>query len=132
MIHLGHIRALQKARTYGDYLIVAVLSDERVKAKKGSFRPIIPAYERIEILKSIKFVDEVNCLVGIDKFPMLSVIELCEPDVVVMDDNEHPDTLAVEQRCREKGIEFIKLTRILTDSKLDTTKIIEKIQTHST
>ena len=57
LLHYGHIRILERAKALGDYLIVAVSSDEfnAIKGKKCA----IPDYERMAIVEAIKYVDEV-------------------------------------------------------------------------
>src|SRR5258706_6536345 len=46
MVHIGHARYLEEARRQGDVLIVGVDSDEKVRARKGPTRPVVPASER--------------------------------------------------------------------------------------
>jgi glycerol-3-phosphate cytidylyltransferase len=57
LFHMGHLNLLKRAKALGDYLVVAVSSDQfnAIKGKKC----IIPDYERMEIVKAIKYVDEV-------------------------------------------------------------------------
>jgi glycerol-3-phosphate cytidylyltransferase len=57
LFHIGHLNILKRAKEQGDYLIVGVSSDELNK-KKGKIN-IISLNERIDIVKSIKYVDEV-------------------------------------------------------------------------
>lgn len=57
LFHIGHLNILKRAKEQGDYLIVGVSSDELNK-KKGKIS-IIPLNDRIDIVKSIKYVDEV-------------------------------------------------------------------------
>jgi rfaE bifunctional protein nucleotidyltransferase chain/domain len=59
ILHIGHIKLLEFAKTQGDYLIVGIDSDSRVKELKGKERPINPEELRKEFLLSIKYVDEV-------------------------------------------------------------------------
>ena len=59
IIHRGHIELFKYAKTLGDYLIVGVDTDRRVKASKGDTRPINRLEDRIEMLSSIKYIDEV-------------------------------------------------------------------------
>ena len=54
VLHIGHLRNLEAAKSYGDILIVGVNSDASVKAYKGKDRPIIPAEERAEMIASLK------------------------------------------------------------------------------
>jgi len=56
LFHVGHVRILKKAKKYCDFLIVAVTTDSLVKKRKNK-NPVIPYKERIEIVKSIKYVD---------------------------------------------------------------------------
>jgi len=57
LFHYGHLRLLERAKSLGDYLIVAVSTDEfnEIKNKKCTY----PFDERAEIVKAIKYVDEV-------------------------------------------------------------------------
>jgi glycerol-3-phosphate cytidylyltransferase len=57
LFHIGHLRILERAKEQGDYLIVGVSSDE-LNTQKGK-TAIFPLSERLEIIKSLKCVDEV-------------------------------------------------------------------------
>lgn len=57
LFHVGHLSVIQKAKEFGDYLIVGVHSDEDVESYKRS--PIISCEQRCEIIRNIKGVDEV-------------------------------------------------------------------------
>jgi D-glycero-beta-D-manno-heptose 1-phosphate adenylyltransferase len=59
LFHVGHVRYLQAAKALGGRLIVAVNSDESVRALKGDGRPLMPAEERAEILAAFEDVDAV-------------------------------------------------------------------------
>ncbi|MFH4451959.1 adenylyltransferase/cytidyltransferase family protein [Vibrio owensii] len=67
MFHVGHLNILRRAKLECDYLIVGVTSDELSESAKNK-RPIIPFQERMEIVESIKFVDEVVPQTNYDKF----------------------------------------------------------------
>ena len=56
LFHVGHINLLQSAKALCDTLIVGVNTDELTEAYKGE-RPIIPFAERIEIVRSVRYVD---------------------------------------------------------------------------
>lgn len=59
LLHVGHVRYLRAAKALGGRLIVAVNSDESVRALKGDGRPLMPAEERAEILAAFEDVDAV-------------------------------------------------------------------------
>jgi rfaE bifunctional protein nucleotidyltransferase chain/domain len=59
LLHVGHVRYLHAAKQLGGRLIVAINSDESVRALKGAGRPIMPAEERAEILAALSDVDTV-------------------------------------------------------------------------
>ena len=59
LLHVGHVRYLRAAKQLGGRLIVAINSDESVRALKGEGRPLMPAEERAEILSALTDVDAV-------------------------------------------------------------------------
>ena len=58
VLHVGHVRILQRARQHGDHLIVGVSSDALNLAKKGR-EPVFSEHERIEIVSALSVVDDV-------------------------------------------------------------------------
>ena len=82
LIHGGHAKYLEVARSYGDVLIVGVDSDELTRKRKGPDRPIVPQNERLMMLAHLRCVDivtlrEVNHNIG-------DLIRLVQPDVLVV------------------------------------------------
>jgi rfaE bifunctional protein nucleotidyltransferase chain/domain len=59
LLHAGHVRYLEAARREGDWLVVAINSDESVARSKGAGRPIVPVDERAEIVAALECVDAV-------------------------------------------------------------------------
>ena len=66
LFHIGHLNILKRAKEHCDYLIVGVSTDEVVESYKGK-KPVIPFSERIEIVKAIRYVDEVIPQTSMDK-----------------------------------------------------------------
>jgi glycerol-3-phosphate cytidylyltransferase len=66
LFHVGHLNVLRRAKSGCDYLIAGVVSDEMAERAKGR-RPVIPLAERLEIVRSIAFVDEAVAEVLPDK-----------------------------------------------------------------
>jgi D-beta-D-heptose 7-phosphate kinase/D-beta-D-heptose 1-phosphate adenosyltransferase len=60
ILHSGHLALLNYARSLGDYLVVAIDSDQRVKKLKGIHRPVNTQDERLEMLSNLRAVDEVK------------------------------------------------------------------------
>lgn len=59
LLHFGHIKFLEESKKLGDYLVVALESDENVKRMKGETRPIHSQTQRSAMLSSLRVVDEV-------------------------------------------------------------------------
>ena len=59
ILHRGHLELLEFAKSLGDFLVVAIDSDRRVRELKGPTRPINTEYERKQMLKAIRWVDRV-------------------------------------------------------------------------
>ena len=69
MFHIGHLNLIRNAKAQCDYLIVGVNSDELVKSYKNKVA-IMPLQERMDIIGSIRFVDEVVACDTLDKTKM--------------------------------------------------------------
>ena len=80
ILHIGHVRYLNHARTLGDALVVAVNSDRSVRLIKGESRPVIPEMERAEVLAALASVDFVFIF---DDVTPQKVIDALVPDVLV-------------------------------------------------
>lgn len=60
LLHLGHVRYLQDARSLGDFLVLGLNSDESTRLLKGAGRPLVPEMERAEILAALTSLDYVT------------------------------------------------------------------------
>ena len=60
LLHPGHIRLLEKARSLGDVLILALNSDSSVRRMKGPSRPVIPESDRADMTAALQAVDAVT------------------------------------------------------------------------
>ncbi len=78
LLHVGHVRYLRGAKELGGRLVVAVNSDESVRALKGEGRPVMPAEERAEIVAALGDVDAV---VIFDELDVRALIREIRPDI---------------------------------------------------
>jgi rfaE bifunctional protein nucleotidyltransferase chain/domain len=80
LLHPGHIRLLEQARSLGDVLILALNSDASTRRAKGPSRPLIPERERAELALALEAVDAVTLF---DEDTPRELIALVLPDVLV-------------------------------------------------
>jgi D-beta-D-heptose 7-phosphate kinase/D-beta-D-heptose 1-phosphate adenosyltransferase len=80
ILHLGHVKYLETAKSFGDVLIVGVNSDASVKRLKGESRPVNPEYDRAYLLAALDSVDFVTIF---DEDTPYELIKVVEPDVLV-------------------------------------------------
>ena len=107
MLHVGHIRYLQEAKEQGDILIVAINSDDSVRAIKDSKRPLVPENERAEILAALECVDYVMI------FPELNPIQFLKelrPDIHVKGGDYNLDQVIERETVESLGGELRLLT----------------------
>jgi D-beta-D-heptose 7-phosphate kinase/D-beta-D-heptose 1-phosphate adenosyltransferase len=81
LLHPGHIALLNAARSMGDYLIVAIDSDRRVKELKGEDRPINTEFERIMFLSNLKAVDLVEVFDTDEE--LIEILKRYKPDIML-------------------------------------------------
>ena len=122
LLHPGHVDSLRRAREQGDFLIVAINSDDSVRRLKGGGRPIVPLAERVELLLALRWVDRV---IGFDAPTPIEVIRQVRPDVWVKGADwrgvETPEATAV----REGGGKVVYLDLVDGHS---TTSLVERIR----
>jgi D-beta-D-heptose 7-phosphate kinase/D-beta-D-heptose 1-phosphate adenosyltransferase len=82
IVHLGHVQLLKKAAELGDFLIVGLDGDRRVKELKGEQRPINNLVSRITLLDAIKYVDRVVSFNSDEELEIL--IKTMRPAIMVI------------------------------------------------
>jgi len=122
ILHPGHIRMLEKARSLGDALIVAINSDPSVREVKGPQRPVISEGERAEVLAAMQAVDFVT--VFAEPTPRELIAEIL-PDVLVKGSDWGPDEIVGRQEVEAAGGE-VKLLPL--EPGYSTTKLIDRIR----
>ncbi len=94
LLHVGHLRYLQAARTFGDVLVVGVNDDAVTTRRKGPSRPIVPEEERAELIAGLGCVDYA---VIFHEATAESAIRALEPDVYVKGGDYAVDEQEIEQ-----------------------------------
>jgi len=118
ILHAGHVRYLETAKSYGDILILGLNSDRSVSALKGEDRPINTQLDRAYILAALEAVDYV---VVFDDDTPYDLIKAVKPHVLVKGgDYKGKDVVGQDIADELKLVQFV-------DGK-STTKTIEKIQ----
>jgi D-beta-D-heptose 7-phosphate kinase/D-beta-D-heptose 1-phosphate adenosyltransferase len=82
LIHLGHVKYLQRAKECGDFLAVGVDCDTKIRSRKGSDRPMVPEDERLQLLAYQRPVDFVYLKREHDE--RWGLIKATRPDVLVL------------------------------------------------
>lgn len=99
--HVGHDRYLEKARSMGDFLIVGVDSDAKVRQRKGLNRPIVPEDERLEQLAHLRHVD-VLVLKHPDD-PPHHLMKSVRPDILLISETTKHGDEAIEDMKKYCG-----------------------------
>ena len=82
VLHRGHLELLNYAKSLGSFLYVAIDTDERIKEKKGSSRPVHSLEERMFHLENLKAVDAVLSF-GSDE-QLEGLVKIIEPDIMLV------------------------------------------------
>jgi len=118
ILHVGHVKYLQEAKSFGDVLIVGLNSDESVSRLKGPTRPVNTAQDRAYLLAALEAVDFV---VPFEDDTPHELIKIIKPDVLVKGgDYEGKEVVGTEFAKELRLVEFVVGK--------STTKTILKIQ----
>lgn len=121
ILHIGHLRYMQEASTYGDVLVVGLNSDASVKRLKGNDRPINSQEDRAELLSALEFVDYV---IIFEEDTPYNLIKKIQPDVLVKGGDYSPENVVGKDIVEARGGK-LKLLQFVEGK--STTGIIKKI-----
>jgi rfaE bifunctional protein nucleotidyltransferase chain/domain len=122
LLHVGHLRYLEAARAEGDHLVVAVNTDDTVRAAKGPDRPVHPADDRAELIAGLTAVDLVTIF---DEPTPAALIAAVQPDVLVKGADWPLDQIVGRETVWARGG---RVVRVPTEVGHSTTGIIGKIR----
>ena len=100
LLHVGHVRYLRGAKALGGRLVVAINSDESLRALKGKRRPITSAEERAEIVAALADVDAVVIFPELD---VRAIIREIRPDIQAKGTDYTPDSVPEREVVAEYG-----------------------------
>lgn len=120
LLHVGHITLLEKARRFGDRLVVAINSDASVCKLKGPTRPIVGERARARVLAALSAVDAV---VVFDEPTPIELIVAVKPDVLVKGGDYEAESVVGAKEMQTWGgkVEIVPLVEGFS-----TTRLIEK------
>ena len=119
VLHPGHVALLNTARSYGDYLIVAIDTDRRVRELKGEGRPVNNQDDRKIMLSNLKAVDFV--VIFDSKEELIDYMKLYKPQVYVKGSDWKHDTESTAHQYCNKVIYYDRI------EPYSTTKTIQDI-----
>lgn len=104
MFHLGHLLYISEARKLCDFLVIGMDSDEKIRKRKGSNRPIIPEKERYDFLNNLDKADYV--VIKDVNEPKWGLIKAIKPDVLVAIKENYTDEqiIKLEEYCGRVAI----------------------------
>jgi len=100
LLHVGHVRYLIGAKALGGRLVVAINSDDSVRALKGEGRPVMPADERAEIVAALADVDAV---VIFSEVNVREIVREIHPDIQAKGTDYTADTVPERDAVAEYG-----------------------------
>jgi rfaE bifunctional protein nucleotidyltransferase chain/domain len=115
IIHIGHIKLFEYAKSVGDYIVVGIDSDKRVKYLKGQSRPINNQDDRRELLLAIKYINEVHIFNSDEELSEL--IKKSNSDIMIIGDDYIDKNVIGSQHVKQllffKKIEGYSTTNII-------------------
>lgn len=125
IINPGHVHLIEKMRTFGDLVVIAISTDKRVKQRKGPSRPIHNQKTRLAVIDAIKGVDYALIAPEPAKdqpVPTIQVMSSLRPDVFITCE---PDWGKFKLLVNSLGTEYVRIPRL--SRRVSTTHTIKKV-----
>jgi rfaE bifunctional protein nucleotidyltransferase chain/domain len=124
ILHIGHVRFLSEAKKMGNYLVVLLENDEKVKKLKGKNRPIFTQEIRAEMLSALNCVDLVVVLPMMENdSDYMNLVTKIKPDIIAVTEND-PNIEKKKGQAKKIGGELKVIPSIKTLSTSALAKII--------
>jgi len=121
LLHAGHVEVLEKARSLGDFLVVALNTDASVSRIKGPLRPIVPEGRRTRVMAAL---EAVNAVILFDEPTPLELIMAIKPDVLVKGGDWDVSSIVGAPFVLERGGDVLSIPLVPDSS---TTGLVEMI-----
>jgi D-beta-D-heptose 7-phosphate kinase/D-beta-D-heptose 1-phosphate adenosyltransferase len=122
LLHPGHVRYLETARSLGDALIVGVNADASVRRNKGPSRPVTPEGERAEVLAALASVDAV---VIFPEDTPAEIVKALQPDILVKGADWPADQIVGRDTVEARGG---RVVLVPVEAGHSTTTIVERVR----
>lgn len=120
MLHPGHVRYLWRAAEQGDYLLVGIDSDARVRSAKGEHRPFFPEQDRASVVAGLGFVDFV-CIFD----DMKTLLDIVSPSILVVSPTSTEDpSFNRKIYAKSRGMTVVEIQE---QAKMHTTDFADRI-----
>ncbi len=124
LLHYGHIKFLKEAKKYGDYLVIALESDENVRRMKGDSRPIHTQPKRKEMLEAVSVVDEVISLPPMTTdLEYADLVKRIKPHIIAVAEGD-PIVDKKKQHAQTVGAQLVTIPKIPTPSTSQLAKLL--------
>lgn len=117
ILHRGHLEMLNYAKSLGEFLLVAIDTDRRVKELKGKTRPINNQWDRMYMLENLKAVNSVKFFDSQEE--LISIMEDYQPDIMVKGSDWQGKSII--------GKQYASTIKFYDRTDHSTTKIIQNI-----
>jgi len=121
ILHVGHVRYLKEAKKTADILVLALNSDDSVRAIKGEKRPLVCEAERAELLCALECIDFVTIF---SELTPLQLICYLQPDVLIKGGDWPEDKVVGRDEIKEWGGHVTLIPQVAGKS---TTNIVDKV-----
>jgi len=123
LLHTGHLRTLEEAKSLGDVLVVVIARDATASKRKRV--PFQNENERLKLVDSLGIVDV--AILG-DEVDHLKSVERVKPDIIAIGADQNYDEQKLLRTIHQRGLSNVEIQRLNSDYEgLSTTKLIKKI-----
>ena len=109
LLHVGHVRSFEAARSLGDALVVGVNRDRRVRELKGPGRPVVPERQRAELIAALGCVEAVALFAEDSAAPLIRAIR---PDIVCKGGEYRGARIPEQEAVESVGGRFVHLRQV--------------------